>query len=538
MKKMRAIGAIVGAGLVLSSCSESARPASDDSSRDHFGYELPVNVTTTNAGTLVGSTELAQMLSGRLYPGVFVPGPSGQMIPNTDLVTTQVLPGAQRRVIYKLSADAHFSDGTPVTCTDYLLASTAGTMPEIFGSHMPLFKEVDEVVCEPGAKEFTVIFETGGGGLWRGLFEAGTVVPAHVVARKAGVEPSQLVEALSSRDPVALQPIAEAWRNGFNLDGFDPAMHVSFGPYRIETVGESGEVTLVTNDSYYGDPPRTPKLVVWPDSTDSEQLVKEGALRIADLSQPHPQWLDLNAEDNPFDVERVAGDLTDTLTFAPAGVWSYPLNRQALAACIDPSAAARASSEASGVDVPPHLVHVVSANDVLAGKFADIVDRHATVDTNLASALAGMEVRVGYLGSSPHYPAMVEALRVSCEPAGVKIVDAGAGKTLGDLPHVQLGEWGQETVTEGSIDLLLHPVDPGTQYSGGGARAQDVPALREREGKLWEELSSFPLAAQPRNFAVDRHVGNVSVYTGSAGLGWNMDRWQIAAPQPSSTTEN
>ena len=32
-----------------------------------------------------------------------MPGPSGQMIPNTDLVTTQVLPGANRQVVYTLT---------------------------------------------------------------------------------------------------------------------------------------------------------------------------------------------------------------------------------------------------------------------------------------------------------------------------------------------------------------------------------------------------------------------------------------------------
>ena len=95
------------------------------------------------------------------------------MIPNTDLVTTQVIPGAERRVKYTLSEQAVFSDGTPVTCSDYLLAFTAGMNPEVFGSHMPLFDDASELNCTPGSKEFTVIFKEA-------------EVPAGVVCLKRG----------------------------------------------------------------------------------------------------------------------------------------------------------------------------------------------------------------------------------------------------------------------------------------------------------------------------------------------------------------
>ncbi|WP_291313697.1 ABC transporter substrate-binding protein [Corynebacterium sp. UBA2622] len=532
MTRIRAALPVAVAGGLLASCSPPADKAAGDTSTDYFGYQLPVDVTTTNAGSMDGVAETAQALSGRLYPGVFVPGPNGQMIPNTDLVTTQVLPGAQRRVVYKLSDSASFSDGTAVTCDDYLLTLKAGQLPEVFGSHMPLFDEVADMNCEPGAKEFTVVFKEGAGARWRGLFGAGTVLPAHAVARRAGMELGELDTALRSEDPAELHPVAAAWRDGFNLESFDPELQVSFGPYRIDSVGQHGEVALVANDSYYGDAPRTPKLVVWPASANPDELKDTGAQRVAELNEPKPAWLNLDAEGNPFDVKSAVGELTDSLTFAPAGMWSVPSNRQALAACVDQRAVAAASGAASGLDVPVNLVHMLPYNDPQARRLGGVVDPHMAVDPAAAGALAGTEVRIGYAGAAQRSAAMVDTVRASCEPAGIRVVDAGGNKTLRDLSHVETGESGERTTTEGSVDVLLRPVDSATEYPGAGNRPQDLPALQDEERKLWEELPSIPLSAQPRIFAIDRNVGNVVVYTGTAGIGWNMDRWQSASPQP------
>ena len=116
----------------------------------------------------------------------------------------------------------------------------------------------------------------------------------------------------------------------------------------------------------------------------------------------------------------------------------------------------------------------------------------------------------------------------------MSVVDAGGGKTLRDLTHLETGEWGEQVTVDGGIDAILRPVDATTEYTGPGNRSRDLAALREEEKKLWEELASIPLSVQPRSFAVDRNVGNVVVYTGTAGIGWNMDRWQSATPQPSN----
>lgn len=532
MKKTASkVAAIVAAAsLALAACTGEDNGTQVE--KGHFGYQVSSSIRTTNAGSLEGASDLVQMLSGRLYPGVYVPGPNGQMIPNTDLVSTQVIPGDSRKVVYTLSEEAVFSDGTPVTCADYLLTFTAGQYPTLFGASMPLFDDTQELSCTAGSKEFTLTLKEGRGARWRGLFEAGTVLPAHAVAARLGKSTEDLLADLYSDDISRLAPIAEVWRHGFNLGEFDPELQVSFGPFRIDSVGEQGEVRLRANEHYYGDAPATEELVVWPGGTDTAQLAAAGALRIGDLREAAPAWYDENAEGNTLDVNTLVGELTETLTFPEVGVWAEPANRKALSRCVDPRAVAAASSKAAGVDVPVAPLHVVRHTDPLARRLAGDVEPNLDVDIAAAQAMAGTKLRVGYSHPDARMAAMVESMRRTCEPAGIEIVDVTeGGKTLADLPRATLNEWGETEWTEGAADAILHAVDAMHAYPAADNRAEDLAALRAQEKFLWGELPSIPLAAQPRTFAIDDSVRNVVEYTGPSGIGWNMDRWQLADPQ-------
>lgn len=517
------IVSLVGA---LSACSDGAHGGVADESLGEFGYQNLNPLVTTNAGSLEGRSTLAQTLSGRLYPGVYVPGPSGQMIPNSDLVQTKVLPGEKRQVVYTISEEAVFSDSAPVTCDDYLLTFMAGQMPAMFGSHMPLFDDTSELSCVPGSKEFTLTFKEDRGARWRDLFEPGTVLPAHAIAKRVGLERDQFAEALYSEDPSRIRPIAEVWRHGFDLKSFDPELQVSFGPFQVESVGESGEVTLIRNEFYYGDRPTMSRLVVWPGNAPSQQLEEAGALQIGDLSDAHPDWFDVNEEANPLEINTDIGELTEVLTFADVGTLATPEARDAFARCVDRNAVAAESSRLSGVELPPVTVHVVPHRDPLAGRAARFVEEQARIDIDAARALAGETIRIGYGYPNSRQAAMVEQIRQSCERAGIQVIDVTEqGRTLADLGHFEVDEWGQAKVVEGSIDALLRPIDPLNEYPAAENKTEYLADLQAQEFGLWKELPDLPLAAQPRTFAVDRRVENVVAYTGLSGIGWNMDRW-------------
>lgn len=515
------------------SSSESSAPAAPVST-DFFGYMVASRLVTTNASSAFGAASNSQVLSGRLYPAAYVPGPDGQLIPNSDLISAEEIPATaagQRQIHYTISSHATYSDDVPVTCEDFLLAYTAGSMPSTFGSHAPLVNEIDDLQCEAGSKDFTVILKQDHGDRWKYLFGPGTVLPSHVIAQKVGMTQEELVSALQSWDPSRVADIARTWRFGFSLADFDASMQVSYGPFVIDHVGDSGEVVLKRNDSYYGDPALLDTLVVWPNSTDAAQLVAAGALRVADSTGGTPEWLDRNVDDNPYAVDEQVGELTDTLLLAEDGLFASVESRQAFAACVDQKKLAGVSSKVSGMEVPAVTEHALRHDDPIAKQLDGVTSAHLGTDIPAASALGGTTIKVGYLGPDERYAAMVESLRATCAQAGINVEDASS-----DFMSATYLEPDEDTGVP-TIDAFLGAVDPMTEYPTVDARIGNVEALKKAEEKLWSDLPAIPIAAQPRTFVMDQAVTHVVPYTGLSGIGWNMDRWSLG-DDPAAGTES
>ncbi|MDV2425061.1 MULTISPECIES: ABC transporter substrate-binding protein [Corynebacterium] len=499
----------------------------------YFGYQVNSRLATTNAGTSFGDATSAGLLSTRLYPGLFVPGPSGELIPNADLVETEELPPVagsdQRSIQLTLEEDAVFSDGTPVTCDDYFLAYVAGTHPAEFASHMPLMNDIADFSCEPQGKRFTLTFNKDQGQRWRHMFGAGTIMPAHALAKKSGLSVKELNAALTVEDMQALAPVAKEWRYGFSVakDQLDPELQVSFGPYVIDKVGDEGEIILKANEKYFGDAPAEEHVVVWPSDADAQKLADKGALRVVDAASENPDWLDSTKDESgesPYEVTPMVGELTDTLTLSEAGIFAEPWARESFAACVDQQAVAQASSAASGVEVPPAYLRTVSATNPVAGGLDKVGKQHQDTDLAKAGDLNGTTIKVGYLGPDKRYAAMVEQLRASCEPAGITIEDASA-----EFMSQHYLEMDPETWTP-TVDAFLGPVDPQTEYSTVESSMKNSAELKKTEEALWKDVASIPLSAQPRVFLVRRDVEGVLPYTGVSGIGWNMDRWHSTVP--------
>ena len=525
--------------LAASACSgqsseeETASVPQEPESYGYFGYQVNSRLATTNAGTSFGDVTSAGLLSTRLYPGLFVPGPSGELIPNADLVETEELPPVagsdQRSVQLTLEEDAVFSDGAPVTCDDYLLAYVAGTHPAEFASHMPLMNDIADFNCEPHGKRFTLTFNKDQGQRWRHMFGAGTIMPAHALAKKSGLSVKELNAALTVEDMQALAPVAEEWRYGFSVDKdqLDPELQVSFGPYVIDKVGDEGEIILKANEKYFGDAPAEEHVVVWPSDADAQKLADKGALRVVDAASENPDWLDSTKDESgesPYEVTPMVGELTDTLTLSEAGIFAEPWARESFAACVDQQAVAQVSSAASGVEVPPAYLRTVSATNPVAGGLDKVGKQHQGTDLAKAGDLNGTTIKVGYLGPDKRYAAMVEQLRASCEPAGITIEDASAEFMSQHYLEMDPETWAP------TVDAFLGPVDPQTEYSTVESSMKNSAELKKTEEALWKDMPSIPLSAQPRVFLVRRDVEGVLPYTGVSGIGWNMDRWHSTAP--------
>ena len=528
--RSRAGVAILAAStMLLTACSSGEEQPGDQElgpaekkASEYPGYLANSELTTANAGTAFGTASVASQLSARLYPGAFVSGPTGQFVPNSDLVTTEEwMEGDQRNVLYTITEDANYSDGTPVTCDDFLLSFTAGLMQELFGSNMPMMDQVESVACAPENKKFLVKFQPGQGGQWRSMFGPGTVMPAHKIAERAEISREELVNALYSQDPTQLGRIAEIWRFAFGLEHFTPEMHVSYGPFAIDSVGEQGEVLLKRNENYYGDPAALENLVVWPIDADVAEVTQQDNLLVADAAVSKPKWFDSETMSDDFEIEDVVGDLTDSLIFSDSGVFEQQWARQAFAACIDQNEIAKVSSDASGVDVPPVYTHAVNHNDPMARTLSSVTEEHKKTDLEKAGQLSGMTIRIGYLGEDERLQAMVDSIRQQCEPAGITVEEVSGGNVSAAFLEMDPETWLP------SIDAFLGPIDARTQYGVNSASLARVDELRDEERHLWEDLPGLPLSAEPHTFFISPRLANAVPYTGSTGIGWNMDRWYV-----------
>lgn len=527
-RKLRtgAMSAMLGISLTLTSCGFGSN-SDDANSHDYFGYAIDDYLITTNVSTTVGFSSNAHQLVGRLYPGVYVNGPKGQRIPNSDLVQVRALPGAQQRVEYRISDKAVYSDGQPITCDSFLLAFVAASARPLFDSYIPLMDQVERVDCTPGSKLATVVFKEDYGDRWRFLFSGGSLLPAHAIAAKLNLSLEAFNQALQTYDANLLPDIAQVWNTGFDLQAFDPQLQVSSGPFFIESVGAQGEVTLSRNDKYYGEKPVLDKLVVWPKGTDLQKLATEGNLQIAEVdSVAETKWIDRNDPENIYDIEATAGVLTDHLILGSAGVFESKESRQAFAACVDQAAVARASSKSSGVTVDPVATRTIRARDSINQHLSDITDPRLGLDFDAARKLEGKTVRIGYFAPDARKAAMVESIRSSCAEAGITVEDASADfASIGNLPRTFENSYGTTFTTDGGADAMLQALDPQYSFDAVQHVSNDIDAVRSAEAASWDEVETIPLASQPRVFIVDRSVKNVVHNTDLYGIGWNLDRW-------------
>ncbi|QGU02139.1 Bacterial extracellular solute-binding protein, family 5 [Corynebacterium kalinowskii] len=527
-KRLRKVAAVIAvAAATLAGCSTSP-----ETPVDHFGFAVGSPLLTTNAQTMEGASTSSDALAGRLYPPVFVSGPAGQMIPNRDLAMAQLLPGANTQVMYSINPAARYSDGVPITCTDFLLAFKAGANPALFRSHAPLMQQVERVDCTAGAREFTVVFKEHMGARWRQLFGPGTVVPSHAISNRLGLSEEQIVALLQSDNRAALMPVADLWNNGFDLRNFDPDLQVSAGPYRIESVGQNGEVQLVRNEHFHGDAANIDRVMMWPLNTDLAKANESRSVEVADLvGVKDVTWVDRQDPKNRFVVEHEQGHLTEMLSLGTAGVFETAESRRAFAACIAQNDIAAVSSQESGVDVTPITSRLTTAGEPITSQLAEQNDQHLPVNIAEAEKLRGKTVRVGYSGPDPRKQAMVAAIARSCEPAGITVVDASSEETsLEDVSRKEQFRGGVRDY-EGTLDAFLYAADPHQGYGHVDGGLDDVEKLRATERQLWDETDTIPLAAQPRTIVYDKSIANVVSNTSLSGIGWNMERWVEGNPQ-------
>lgn len=176
----------------------------------------------------------------------------------TDLVTSEPvaeLSGEGQTITYSINPDAVWSDGNPITSEDF--AYTALQIRDgndIFDkTGYDRIESVD--TSDPLTAVVTLSSPYAG---WRTLFSTYGVLPAHL---------------LEGKDRAALM-----------TDGYD----FSGGPWKIESWDRGTSVSLVPNESYWGEKPNLDRVTFMflPDTTAAFQALKSGQV---DVLYPTPQ---------------------------------------------------------------------------------------------------------------------------------------------------------------------------------------------------------------------------------------------------------
>ena len=167
---------------------------------------LSYNGLQSNTYTTYNSAVADRMFSSFWYFGT-----DGSIIPNKDFGTYEKTSDDPLTVKYTISDDAKWSDGTPVTAGDFIVHWAANNdTVKAEGSETPLFDSIsfeqgkyipEAPEGEADGKEFTVTYPEPYAD-WEILIS--TALPAHIVAKEAGMSFEELVTAAKEKDVEAL----------------------------------------------------------------------------------------------------------------------------------------------------------------------------------------------------------------------------------------------------------------------------------------------------------------------------------------------
>lgn len=556
--------ALLAAGLAAASLT--ACSASEDKVPS-IGYSFDNVVNNYNARTVDGAASGARQAFTRVQVGFSYLGPDGDALSDNDIGTVAVVPGDVLTLQYTIAPAAKYSDGAPMACDDLVLAWAANSGR--FATDRPLFdaastagySDISSIDCVPGSKDATVVFAPGRSYQnWRALFGATDLLPAHVAARAAGVP--NVVDPIVAGDDGVVSRIADFWNTGWTLTpgSVDTSLLPSAGPYRVDSYTAEDGLVLVANDAWWGIPPETQRVVIWPKGTDVPAKINDGSLDVIDQGAGAN---DLGSTEG-FETVTEPSRGVEQLTFATQGALAEASARRAVAACIPrtdlfdtlghpgfeaPPAGPGSSVVDSRLMQPDTLVYPSVA--------ATVGDRYQRSDLDragkelAASGSSALTVRVGYLAPDARRAQLVSRMATDCAAAGITVEDASSPEftpsalRAGAVDAV-LGGAGSLPGPTGSASSVVarYSLRTGIGLNVGGYSNGRIDSIvdqlavtddpervlalaTEGENILWNDMPSLPLYSEPRTTVVSDGMQDVVANPTAAGAGWNMDRWVL-----------
>ena len=523
---------------------------------------LSYNGLQSNTYTTYNSAVVDRMFSSFWYFGT-----DGSIIPNKDFGTYEKTSDDPLTVKYTISDDAKWSDGTPVTAGDFIFHWAANNdTVKAEGSETPLFDSIsfeqgkyipEAPEGEADGKEFTVTYPEPYAD-WEILIS--TALPAHIVAKEAGMSFEELVTAAKEKDVEALTPAAEFWNDGWDFSPGelpDASLVPSMGPYKFKDGGwQAGQsITLEANPEYWGTPAATKELVLrFADPKTHVQALQNGDLDVIEpqatvdtLQQLEGLGEDVNVQTgDQLTWEHVDYNRGEGSVFADS-----PELREAFALCLPRQQIVDNLIKPIYADA-----QVMNLREVFPfqDKYQEVVDEaypKEMDEPNIEKAKELVEksgvskptVRLGYQAGNQRRTETVALIKSSCDQAGFDVQDAnspvffkevmpagdydaalyawaGSGqKASGANIYQSDGAQNQQSYNNPEVDAAWDKLATSLDEN------EQLEQVKTIEKLLWEDFQAIPLYAHPGLVGHKADVANVRDTAAQSGALWNVEQW-------------
>lgn len=190
-----------------------------------------------------------------------------------DLMDSIKVTSTSPQVIeYKINPKAVWSDGKPVSCSDFYLRWLAGASKakgadgsSIWDGSPTGYESISKVDCGDNGKTATMTYSTPFAD-YRTLFSFGgsdSLLPAHVLEAKTGIPD---ITKVTDADKDAVQKAADFWTKGWLK--FDASVDLSAGPYII-TQSDLTDLTVLERNPKWWGPKGGPSKIIVKTNTDA-----------------------------------------------------------------------------------------------------------------------------------------------------------------------------------------------------------------------------------------------------------------------------
>ena len=498
----------------------------------------------------------------------------GTVQPDKEFGTFEKTSDNPLTVKYTINDKAVWSDGTPIECSDLVLAWAAnsdqfptgkknpdGSEGQVFSTAGSTgYKDANVPQCNKGDKTATVTYKKPWSD-WNSMFGPGLILPAHILEKQSGVSDiiSAVKTAIQTKDASGLTKAGTFYNTGwiFKAGQYKTDIAPSAGPYQVSKWQGGQSITMTANPKWWGTPPKSKNVVVRIISDDQQaQALQNGEVQVIH-PQPNPDLLaQLKNIGNSITVQN-----KDEFTFE-----HYDFNfrkgnpfadlkvRQAFAYCVPRdtivtnlikplNANAQVLNSLYAEPFQPNYQKFVSSNGHEAYDKVDIAKAKQLLSD---AGKSNVTVRIGYQTPNPRRTKEVALIRDSCGQAGFKVVDAGQSDFFGNgLANgnwdVALFAWsGSAIVTSNSSTYVTGGGNNNGKYSNpevdklvtqldSELDTNKQADLQTQLDKIvfTQDLASIPAFAFPGVLAWSKKINGVQYNPSQSDITWNMDKWSV-----------